>query len=91
MEDGGDQQQGSRVHHQDTEKKINTTASSHDVPVGQALPAAERAVGFKEVAESPARMVGMMMLIAWMAPEREREEPLCETSSVSGSADEHNF
>jgi hypothetical protein len=55
-----------------TLKKINTTTIV-TMWFGQALPAVENAVGSKQVAESQARMVGMMMLLAWMAPERERE------------------
>lgn len=41
---------------------------------GKALPAVEGVVGPKQVAESPARMIGMLLLLAWMAPEGEREQ-----------------
>jgi hypothetical protein len=40
---------------------------------GSALPAVERAVGFNDVANTPARAIGMLMLLAWMAPATERE------------------
>lgn len=41
--------------------------------LGSALPAVERAVGSNDVANTPARAIGMLMLLAWMAPDNERE------------------
>lgn len=44
--------------------------------IGSALPAVIRVVGQQEVANSPARAVGALMLIAWMSPENERENAI---------------
>lgn len=40
---------------------------------GSALPAVIRAVGRDDLSNSPARMVGMLILLAWISPEAERE------------------
>ncbi len=41
--------------------------------LGSALPAVIRVVGKEEVANTPARGVGMLMLLAWMSPDSDRE------------------
>lgn len=41
--------------------------------LGSALPVVTRVVGKADVANTPARAVGMLMLLAWMSPDSERE------------------
>lgn len=44
--------------------------------MGSALPAVNRVVGQYEVANSPARVIGALMLVSWMTPENERESAI---------------
>lgn len=44
--------------------------------VGSSLPSVLRVVGTEEVSNTPARAVGMLMLLAWMSPKGEQEQAL---------------
>ena len=43
---------------------------------GSALPVVLRVLGKQEVSNTPARAIGMLMLLAWITPETEREDAL---------------
>lgn len=43
---------------------------------GSALPVVVRVLGEQEVSNTPARVVGMLMLLAWITPEAERQDTL---------------
>lgn len=56
-------------------KQMNA-AGTVSMWLGSSLPIVIRIVGAEEVSNAPARVIGMMMLLAWMSPDGEQEAAL---------------
>lgn len=54
--------------------------------LGSALPAVIRAVGEKDVANTPARAVGMRMLLVWMSPDNGQGNAIPSTTRMGDAA-----
>lgn len=56
--------------------KGQRAATSVMMLMGSAFPAVVRAIGAEEVPNTPARTVGMLMILAWMSPDNDGENAI---------------